>query len=86
MYGSSTEYKIPYIDCLFICMSCFTVTGLATINLSTLSAFQQSILFVLEVTGSLVRFSGSGEALTVDLCLDHHDRRPIVGSASLYDG
>lgn len=54
MYGTSTEYHIPYIDCLFICMSAMTVTGLATINLSTLSAFQQTLLFVQMVIGSLV--------------------------------
>ena len=71
MYGTSTEYHIPYIDCLFICMSCFTVTGLATINLSTLSAFQQSILFVLEVTGSLV-------SLPIECSAD---RRPLFQSS-----
>ncbi|KAK4685671.1 Trk/Ktr/HKT type cation transporter, partial [Tremellales sp. Uapishka_1] len=51
-YGVSTEYHIPYIDCLFICVSAMTVTGLATINLSTLSVFQQVMLFVMMIVGS----------------------------------
>jgi Trk-type K+ transport system membrane component len=54
MYGISTAYNIPYIDCLFNCMSAMTVTGLATVNLSTLSALQQVILFVQMTIGSLV--------------------------------
>ncbi len=57
MYGISTAYKIPYIDCLFNSMSAMTVTGLATINLSTLSAMQQVLLFVQMTFGSLVRIS-----------------------------
>jgi len=54
MWGTSTEFHIPYVDCLFICMSALTVTGLATVNLSTLNPFQQSIIYVQMVIGSLV--------------------------------
>ena len=54
MYGINTEYHISYIDCLFCCMSAMTVTGLATINLSTLSVMQQVILFWQMIIGSLV--------------------------------
>lgn len=54
MYGINTEYEISYIDCLFNCMSAMTVTGLATVNLSTLSVMQQVILFVQMIMGSLV--------------------------------
>ncbi|RSH85304.1 low affinity potassium transporter [Saitozyma podzolica] len=54
MYGVSTAYHIAYIDCLFLCMSSMTVTGLATVDLSTLSAFQQFILFFQQIIGSLV--------------------------------
>lgn len=54
MYGISTAYQIPYIDCLFNCMSAMTVTGLATINLSTLSVMQQVLLFIQMTVGSLV--------------------------------
>ncbi|WVF70581.1 hypothetical protein IAT40_005373 [Kwoniella sp. CBS 6097] len=53
MYACNTEYHIAYIDCLFCCMSAMTVTGLATINLSTLSVVQQVILFVQMIIGSL---------------------------------
>ncbi|RXK41787.1 hypothetical protein M231_01022 [Tremella mesenterica] len=53
MYGINTEYHIAYIDCLFCCMSAMTVTGLATIDLSTLSAMQQVILFWQMIIGSL---------------------------------
>nr|XP_019049169.1 potassium ion transporter [Kwoniella bestiolae CBS 10118]OCF28099.1 potassium ion transporter [Kwoniella bestiolae CBS 10118] len=53
MYAANTEYHIDYVDCLFCCMSAMTVTGLATINLSTLSAFQQFILFFQMIIGSL---------------------------------
>lgn len=56
MYACNTEYHIAYIDCLFCCMSAMTVTGLATVDLSTLSPFQQVILFLQMIIGSLVSF------------------------------
>ena len=54
MFAVNTEFTIQYIDCLFNCMSAFTVTGLATVNLSTLSPLQQAILFVQMIFGSPV--------------------------------
>ena len=74
MYGISTEYKIAYIDCLFNCMSAMTVTGLATINLSTLSATQQALLFVQmtigsPVSGALARRSTSSSSTQVFVSL-----------------
>lgn len=48
-YASNGRFKIPYIDCLFICYSCMTVTGLSTINLSTLTVWQQVILYFLMI-------------------------------------
>ncbi|KAL7422889.1 hypothetical protein Q5752_002186 [Cryptotrichosporon argae] len=54
MYASNTKYRIAYIDCLFMCTSAMTVTGLATINLSTLSPWQQVILFLQMLIGSVV--------------------------------
>ena len=54
MYCANTAYKIPYIDCLFLSMTGMTVTGLATVNLSTLSAVQQAIIFVQMIIGSPV--------------------------------
>jgi len=56
MWGINTEYEIPYIDCLFNCMSAMTVCGLAVTNLSTLSPVQQTILFVQMIIGSPVCF------------------------------
>lgn len=56
MFACNTEYHISYIDCLFCCMSAMTVTGLATVDLSTLSPFQQVILFLQMIIGSLVSF------------------------------
>jgi Trk-type K+ transport system membrane component len=58
MYGINTEYKIEYIDCLFNCMSAMTVTGLATVNLSTMSATQQAMLFAQMIIGSPVSSEG----------------------------
>lgn len=54
MYGISTAYPIAFIDCLFVCVSAMTVTGLVTINLSTLSTLQQVFLFFLMNIGGLV--------------------------------
>lgn len=44
-YGCNGEFDIPYIDCLFLCFSAQTVTGLSSVNLSSLTGFQQAILF-----------------------------------------
>lgn len=46
---------IAFIDALFLCYSALTVTGLSTVNLSTLTAFQQAMLFVLMGVGNVVR-------------------------------
>lgn len=90
MYGISTDYKISYIDCLFLCVSSMAVNGLATVDLSTLSVMQQVLMFWQMLIGSLVRpcpYFGEwsvaaacgNKALTFSgLCLDRHDRRPAV--------
>jgi hypothetical protein len=44
-YAANGQYKVPYIDCLFLCVSSQTVTGLSTVNLSTTTGFQQFVLF-----------------------------------------
>ncbi|KAJ3511772.1 hypothetical protein NLJ89_g3904 [Agrocybe chaxingu] len=44
-YLSNGRYHISYIDSLFNCVSAMTVCGLATINLSSLTGFQQALLF-----------------------------------------
>jgi Trk-type K+ transport system membrane component len=55
MYGINTEFKISYIDCLFLCFSSMTVNGLATVDLSSLSTMQQVLMFIQMLIGSLVR-------------------------------
>lgn len=65
MFACNTEYHISYIDCLFCCMSAMTVTGLATVDLSTLSPFQQVILFLQMIIGSLVSFGDKPCAKTL---------------------
>ena len=63
MYGISTEYKISYIDCLFLCVTSMTVNGLATVDLSTLSVMQQVIMFWQMLIGSLVSFPNNMSTL-----------------------
>lgn len=46
-------------------MSAMTVTGLATVDLSTLSPFQQVILFLQMIIGSLVSFGDKSCAKTL---------------------
>ncbi|KAJ7066538.1 potassium transporter [Mycena amicta] len=50
-YGCNGRYHVSFIDSLFICYSAMTVTGLTTINLSTTTAWQQTILYVLMFLG-----------------------------------
>ncbi|TFK44919.1 cation transport protein-domain-containing protein [Crucibulum laeve] len=53
-YASNGRYKISYIDSLFNCVSAMTVCGLATVDLSSLTGFQQALLFVQMCLGSPV--------------------------------
>lgn len=52
-YASNGQNHIPFIDCLFVCVSAMTVTGLVTINISTVTAWQQAILFMLMLCGNI---------------------------------
>ena len=70
MWGINTEFEIEYIDCLFNCFSAMTVTGLTTVNLSTLSPVQQAMLFVQMVIGSPV-----SELILSHMCLGAHPGR-----------
>lgn len=45
------------MDSLFICVSAVTGTGLATVDLSSLTAWQQAIIVILELTGNQVRMA-----------------------------
>ena len=47
---------ISYIDALFNCISAMTVCGLATVDLSGLTGFQQALLFMLSCMGSPVSY------------------------------
>ena len=53
-YGSSTSsFRIGYTDALFLCTSAMCNVGLNSVNMSSLTGVQQSILFVLMVMGDL---------------------------------
>lgn len=54
LYACNGRYHIAYIDCLFLCVTSMTVCGLATVNLSTLTPFQQFLLFAQMCLGSPV--------------------------------
>ena len=45
-YASNGRFHIAYIDALFNSVSAMAVCGLATVDLSSLTAWQQTILFV----------------------------------------
>ncbi|KAK0212417.1 cation transport protein-domain-containing protein [Desarmillaria ectypa] len=57
LYASNGRYHISYIDCLFNCVSAMTVCGLATVDLSSLTPWQQVILFIQMCLGSPVLVS-----------------------------
>ena len=54
LYFSNGENFIPYMDALFLCYSTITCTGLATLDLSLLTGFQQALIFVLQLLGNIV--------------------------------
>src|SRR4051812_6457869 len=53
LYGSNTSFHVSYTDAIFLCASAMTNTGLTTVNLSALTAWQQAILFILMLMGDL---------------------------------
>mgnify|MGYP002712079410 FL=1 len=58
MYASNPkDHYIPYIDCLFMCASAMTVTGLVSVPVSDLTLWQQIILFCLMCCGNLIMVS-----------------------------
>ena len=46
-YGCNGRFHISYLDSLFLCYSAMTVTGLSTVNLSTVTVWQQVLLYLL---------------------------------------
>lgn len=58
-YAANGNVRIAYIDCLFVCVSAMTVTGLTTIDISTTTDLQQALLFVLMCIGNLTAVSAT---------------------------
>ncbi|KAG8730443.1 low affinity potassium transporter, partial [Ceratobasidium sp. 414] len=56
-YAANGLYPISFIDALFNCVSAMTLTGLATVDLSQLTGFQQALLFILMCIGNPVAAS-----------------------------
>ncbi|KAF8520279.1 cation transport protein-domain-containing protein [Hysterangium stoloniferum] len=56
-FASNKDFEVSYVDSLFVCVSSMTVTGLATIDLSALTSWQQVILLILMWMGSPVTVS-----------------------------
>lgn len=52
-YASNGQFHIRFLDSMFLCYSAMTVTGLSTVDLSMLTAWQQVILFFLMISVSL---------------------------------
>lgn len=46
-YASNGRFRVSFLDSMFLCYSAMTVTGLSTVNLSTLTTWQQVILYFL---------------------------------------
>ncbi|KAG8531779.1 uncharacterized protein KY384_003415 [Bacidia gigantensis] len=53
-HDEEARFRLRYIDALFLCTSAMTNTGLNTVNLSSLTAFQQSVLFILMLMGNMI--------------------------------
>ncbi|KAJ7821116.1 cation transport protein-domain-containing protein [Mycena olivaceomarginata] len=53
-YASNGQYPVSYVDSLYNCVSAMTVCGLATVDLSSLTGWQQVILFIQMCLGSPV--------------------------------
>ncbi|KAI5995376.1 cation transport protein-domain-containing protein [Pisolithus marmoratus] len=57
LYASNGKYPISYVDALFNSVSAMTVCGLSTVDLSSLTPWQQVILFLQMSAGSPVLVS-----------------------------
>ena len=59
-YASNGRFHVSFLDSMFLCYSAMTVTGLSTVNLSTITAWQQVILYILMtiVSSPFWAFSG----------------------------
>lgn len=57
--GSNEQalFRLRYIDALFLSASAMTCTGLNTVNIGSLTAFQQAVLFILILAGNVTLVS-----------------------------
>jgi hypothetical protein len=62
-YASNGEFYVEYLDALFLCYSSMTVTGLTTVNLSTLTPWQQVMLYFLMIIVSVFLSKQRGRGL-----------------------
>lgn len=54
LYGSSTsDFKLAYIDAIYLCTSAMCNVGLTSVNLGSLTGFQQSVIFIVMLLGDL---------------------------------
>ncbi|KAF8511515.1 cation transport protein-domain-containing protein [Gautieria morchelliformis] len=56
-FASNGQTHVSFVDSLFVCVSAMTVTGLTTIDLSSITPWQQVLLFLLMYLGSPVTVS-----------------------------
>lgn len=77
LYACNGRYHIAYIDCLFLCVTSMTVCGLATVDLSSLTPFQQFLLFAQMCLGSPVCTHRS---------FDHQYPHSVIGGCLLGHG
>ncbi|TFK37547.1 potassium transporter [Crucibulum laeve] len=56
-FACNGRFHISYVDSLFLCYSAMTVTGLSTINLSTITVWQQVMLYILMMLGDITTVS-----------------------------
>ena len=54
---AEADFHLRYIDALFLCTSAMTNTGLNTVNLGSITAFQQSVLAILVLLGNMITVS-----------------------------
>ncbi|KAK0209988.1 potassium transporter [Desarmillaria ectypa] len=56
-YACNGRFRISYLNSLFLCYSAMTLTGLTTVNLSTVTVSQQVVLYLLLMMGDITTVS-----------------------------
>ena len=57
IWASNGKFPVRFVDSLFVSISGATGTGLVTIDLSALTAWQQVVIVILELVGNQVGVS-----------------------------